>query len=137
MPLRNCELRLGSSDKVTQSYLKPVIATAMSELTELAARIFKARKGAGIPSAAEAARRLKMEAHAYRHYENGTRVPPTTRLPDMARVFKVSLEWLITGKGDPSSAEVTSLWEHMTAANRAAALRMLRALADDDGEKQA
>jgi transcriptional regulator with XRE-family HTH domain len=108
----------------------------MSEISDISDRIGQARRRAGIPSAAEAARRLQMEPHAYRHYESGTRTPPTARLPDIARLYKVSLEWLITGKGDQTSAEVTSLWEHMPAANRPAALRMLRSLSDDD-EKRA
>jgi transcriptional regulator with XRE-family HTH domain len=100
----------------------------------LEARIRQARVKAGFRSAAEAARRLSMDPHAYRHYEAGTRVPPTSRFPDIARLFRVSLEWLISGK-DPANGDtinVMRLWSRIEPENRDAALRMLEGLSGDE-----
>jgi len=129
---RNYKLLSTSRQKVTQRAHCPCIDSRMATEDDISERIRSARISAGFASAAEAARRLGMEAHAYRHYESGSRVPPTSRLPDIAKLFKVSLEWLITGKGNRETAEVIDLWDRMPQSNRKAALSMLRSLSDKE-----
>lgn len=107
----------------------------VSRMSDIAERIRRARLGAGFNQAEDAAKRLGMKGSAYRHYESGYRTPPTARLADIAHLFKVDLDWLLTGKGDASdeSAQVIDIWSHIPERNKAAALQMLRGLAQKDG----
>lgn len=93
-------------------------------------RLRSARLAAGFESAADAAQRLGLAAHTYRHYERGDRHPPLDVLPDIARLYKVQLEWLLTGKGDSNGAraEVVNIWDHILPADQPTALRMLKGL---------
>lgn len=118
----------GQPQKGTHSYLCAPTVAAMSEMHE---RIRRARIAAGFNTASEAADRLGMKHHAYRHYESGYRVPPTSRLEDIARAFKVDIQWLVAGKGDKKTdvVEMQELWDRIRAQDKPAALQMLRGLA--------
>jgi len=107
----------------------------MSEMHE---RIRRARIAAGFDTASEAADRLGMKHHAYRHYESGYRTPPTARLDDIARTFKVDIQWLVSGKGDKDSetVEMQALWKRIRARDKSAALLMLRGLAESPSDEE-
>jgi SOS-response transcriptional repressor LexA len=62
-------------------------------------RLRLARKNAGYKSAADASQAMGIESVSYNHHENGTR--GLSRVAERyARFFRVSLEWLLTGRGD-------------------------------------
>ena len=68
---------------------------------EMAARLRKAREEiAGIKTAAEAARRLRVDYPTYAGHENGQRGFKAVA-ERYAGAFKVDLKWLITGVGSP------------------------------------
>lgn len=70
-------------------------------------RLAKARKDAGYTGPAEAAAALDMSRFTYTQHENGTRGFKTDSAVRYARKFRVSLEWLQTGRGDPKGRETT------------------------------
>jgi SOS-response transcriptional repressor LexA len=62
-------------------------------------RLAEARAAAGYVYASDAARAMGVRVETYVHHENGTR--GLSRVAERyARFFRVSLEWLMTGKGD-------------------------------------
>ena len=62
-------------------------------------RLADARASAGYVSASDAARAMGVRVETYVHHENGTR--GLSRVAERyARFFRISLEWLLTGKGD-------------------------------------
>ena len=67
-------------------------------------RLVKAREAAGYASAADAARAMGVGLSTYYNHENGSRklsVPG----PRYARFFRVSLDWLLTGRGEMKTKE--------------------------------
>ena len=72
----------------------------------LGARIAALRRQAGL-SQAELAQRLKISASAMGMYEQGRRTPDLQILTAMARLFRVSLDYLITGRVFDSSGSNT------------------------------
>jgi SOS-response transcriptional repressor LexA len=91
----------------------------MEQLTkrhEMAGRLAEARRRAGYETVADAARSLGVKYPTYASHENGSagiRHPVAERY---ARKFKVSLEWLLTGRGSmlangvaPAEMEVSGL----------------------------
>ncbi len=66
-------------------------------------RLKRARIAAGYETAAEAARAMGLAKPGYTHHENGTRgfVASAERY---ARFFRVSLDWLLTGRGEMRGA---------------------------------
>lgn len=64
-------------------------------------RLRWARKRAGYRSAAEAARAMGMTPPTYQGHENGNRAFLTEAVK-YSEKFKVSLPWLLAGKGDPT-----------------------------------
>jgi len=115
-------------EKRTHSYVCGPSVPGMSNMSD---RIRSARISAGFDTATEAAERLGMKPHAYRHYESGYRIPPTSRLAEMARAFRVDMEWLVSGKGGPedTSAEIVDIWERISDQDKPAALQVLKSLA--------
>ena len=67
-------------------------------MENIADRLRKARKDAGFRSAAEAANALNVPYPTYAGHENGSRGVTTEALEVYARRFKVSADWLLTGK---------------------------------------
>lgn len=63
-------------------------------------RLVWARARAGYASAADAARALGIPEPTYQGHENGTR-GFTKSAPVYARKFRVPLNWLLTGEGQP------------------------------------
>lgn len=70
------------------------------DLTTPHGRLQWARKRAGFATAVDAARRLGVKEVTYQAHEDGRGT--IKNLPDYYKVFRVSLEWLMTGKGDPN-----------------------------------
>jgi hypothetical protein len=70
------------------------------DLTTPEGRLRWARIKAGFVTAADAARRCGVKEVTYSAHEAGRGTIPN--LADYYRVFKVSLEWLMTGRGDPN-----------------------------------
>lgn len=67
--------------------------------TDLGDRLTKARENAGFEDATAAAAALDVNRNSYIQHENGTRGFKRDRAELYARRFRVSLEWLLTGKG--------------------------------------
>ena len=75
-------------------------------MTANAERLREARKRAGFTSAVEAAASLGVAYPTYMHHENGTR-GFTRHAAHYARRFRVSLDWLLSGKGELPEIEAT------------------------------
>lgn len=70
-------------------------------------RLKKARLDAGYENARAAAEALGVNYTTYGQHENGTRSFPSGTAERYARKFKVSLEWLLTGRGSPLNGSLT------------------------------
>jgi transcriptional regulator with XRE-family HTH domain len=70
-----------------------------AEQLAMAARLRSVREGAGINSAAEAAKRLGMAYQTYAGHEIGKTGFKHSSAIRYARVFGVDLQWLLTGEG--------------------------------------
>lgn len=66
----------------------------------IAERLREARKAAGFKRAVDAATSLGVQYQTYAGHENGNRGFDSEAAAKYARRFKVSLDWLLTGKGD-------------------------------------
>jgi transcriptional regulator with XRE-family HTH domain len=95
-------------------------------------RIARERSGLSIEDAASA---LSVPYPTYAGHENGTggfRIPQAIKY---ARKFKVSLDWLLTGKGkgpgelDEALDEMLALWPNITDERREALLQNARIFA--------
>lgn len=64
-------------------------------------RLRKAREKAGFSTAKEAALAMGVPVSTYIGHENGHRGFPAARVPQYAKKFKVTEEWLLYGKGEP------------------------------------
>lgn len=71
----------------------------MSTDIEIGSRLKVARKAAGYDSAADAATALNMKYPTYAGHENGSR-GLQKNLARYAAFFRVSIDWLLTGRGD-------------------------------------
>lgn len=67
-------------------------------------RLKQARQRAGYETATAGALALGMKQPTYLGYENGDRKPGRKSAERIALGFRVSLDWLLTGKGPPSPA---------------------------------
>lgn len=67
-------------------------------------RLTKARLGAGFKSARQAAIFLGIPYTTYYGYEKETRGLDPNQADEISKRFKVSLEWLLTGRGQPNSS---------------------------------
>lgn len=68
---------------------------------EAARRLKQARKGAGFEKATEAAEKFGWSYGTYKKHENGSNGYSKDDATKYARAYKVSVDWLLTGKGDP------------------------------------
>lgn len=102
-------------------------------------RLRWARKRAGYDIAADAARRCNVREVTYNAHEADRGV--IKHLPLYARVFKVSLEWLMTGKGDPDAyvdeetARIIQFLPQLNATRRQQATDYIRFLLEDQARK--
>ena len=69
-------------------------------------RLKKARMAAGFKTARIAAESLGKNYNTYAAHENGARGVPIPHAEQYARKFKVSLEWLLTGRGEDKADSV-------------------------------
>lgn len=69
-------------------------------------RLSQARESAGYASAADAANALGLAYATYAAHENGSRGFTAQSAEKYARKFRVSLEWLLTGRGEMRSSGV-------------------------------
>ncbi|RCL01834.1 MAG: putative transcriptional regulator [Candidatus Tokpelaia sp. JSC189] len=67
---------------------------------KISSRLKFSRKNAGFSSVRDAAEALDVKYPTYAGHENGTRGMSRNALELYARRFKISLDWLLTGKGD-------------------------------------
>lgn len=72
-------------------------------------RLREARIAAGFPTAAAAARALGLPYQTYAGHENGKTGFKHEAAERYARKFRVSLEWLITGRGEMRMAKASGL----------------------------
>jgi DNA-binding XRE family transcriptional regulator len=63
-------------------------------------RLRQARTIAGFPTATAAAKRFHWSEPTYLSHENGSRGYPKLKAINYAKAFKVSLEWLLSGRGE-------------------------------------
>jgi SOS-response transcriptional repressor LexA len=73
------------------------MSVPMSEVSE---RLILARKRAGYETAVNAANALSVRPSTYHSHENGSIGLRSAVAEKYARKFKVSLDWLLTGRGD-------------------------------------
>lgn len=106
------------------------VALNLSGMETMADRIRSARIRAGYQTSAEAARRLGIKPATYRHYENDMRKPRPDRIPDIAKLFKVSAQWILTGRtvSEADETEIVDLYRRSNNQNRQAVLTLLRQL---------
>lgn len=71
----------------------------LSLMIEPHERLGEARRAAGYATATDAAQAMGVPAPGYIHHENGTR-GLGRQAERYARFFRVSLEWLLTGRGE-------------------------------------
>jgi repressor LexA len=74
---------------------------------EIAARLKAARKDAGFSSVGEAATTLGVPYPTYAAHENGSRAFDNEAAAFYARRYRVSIDWLLTGKGERTSRPTT------------------------------
>jgi hypothetical protein len=80
----------------------------MSDLSTPHGRLAYARAHlAGLRSAADAARRLRVAYPTYASHENGSRGFGPEEAFHYARTFKVDREWLVWGVGNPRGPSIT------------------------------
>lgn len=72
----------------------------------ISARLRQARIRAGYTYAAEAARAMGVNTQTYSAHENGNRGMDTESAARYVSFFKVSLEWLLTGKPEPGQPTI-------------------------------
>lgn len=77
----------------------------------IAERLVEAREKAGFQTTREAAASLGMPYPTYAAHENGTTGFKLDQQIHYARKYKVSLDWLLTGKGRGPSPENNQAWE--------------------------
>jgi hypothetical protein len=83
-------------------------------------RLEKARKAAGFPTPDDAVQSLGMKYPTYIAHENGTGGFRVQSAVIYARKFKVSLDWLLTGKGkgpgevDEALDDLLASWAKLT-----------------------
>lgn len=80
-------------------------------MKEMHHRLAEAREAAGFTTVGEAANSLGIPYPTYAAHENGTTGFKFEAAVKYARKFKVSLDWLITGKGRGPSSENNLAWE--------------------------
>ena len=77
-------------------------------MKDIGYRLAEARKNCGMTQA-EAAEKLYITAASISSWERGNSIPDTEKIPEIAELYDVSLEWLLTGKLPPAEIiEVTS-----------------------------
>lgn len=67
-------------------------------MTDFSERLKKAREGAGFDSVGDAAESLGIKYPTYAAHENGSRKPDIDQAKRYAQRFRVTVQWLLTGK---------------------------------------
>lgn len=80
-------------------------------MKEINKRLIEARIRAGFETATLAAEAMGMPYQTYATHENGSGGVPVKPAIKYAKKFKVSLDWLLTGKGRGPSPENQRAWE--------------------------
>lgn len=83
-------------------------------MEDMASRLMQAREEAGFASAADAARALGVPYPTYAGHENGSSGFRAKTAEIYARKYRVSLNWLLTGKGGKRAEEVVPLDRDIT-----------------------
>ena len=83
----------------------------------LGARIAALRRAAGW-NQAELAEKLRISPSAVGMYEQGRREPSAQMLVELARVFEVSVDYLLTGEGCDSPELMEMIYGRITSADR-------------------
>ena len=89
-----------------------------ADMKEAHRRLAQARILAGYESATEAAEAMGARPPTYMGHENGSR-GFKAEAERYARFFKVSLEWLLTGRGEPRRESLDARVQALPAAERA------------------
>lgn len=85
-----------------------ILLCIMHFMREMHERLAWARETAGFETATEGASALDVPGPTYLGHENGSRGFKRDSAVNYARRFKVSLEWLLTGKGEPRKGKATA-----------------------------
>ena len=78
-------------------------------MSEIKDRLREARLHNDIRNASEAARRFGWVVSSYLGYENGDREPGKDAARRIAAAYRVSLDWLLTGRGDMTAGNTGSI----------------------------
>ncbi|MEM9584810.1 MAG: helix-turn-helix transcriptional regulator [Pseudomonadota bacterium] len=101
-------------------------------------RLKAARKAAGYSSAQSACDAFGWKYPTYIGHENGLR-GFKGEAQNYAQVFRVSLEWLLTGRGTMrpagETAEIIDIWSRIPESDRGSARRMLESLVEKESPK--
>src|SRR5215510_5928309 len=74
-------------------------------MNNIARRIKQARR-VRYDTATKAAEKIGLNPNTYRSIEKGTRAPSRDMIVAIAKAYSVSIEWLLTGQGDPDNAAI-------------------------------
>lgn len=77
-------------------------------MKEIADRLREIRQDAGYKTATDAARAFGWNENTYRSNENGQRPPSRQAAVKYARAFRVSVDWLLTGRGPKHSGGLST-----------------------------
>lgn len=73
----------------------------MDTSAQVGARVLQAREAGGFTVAARFAEKIGVRPHTLWRYEVGHIMPGPEKLLKIAALCGVSIEWLLTGQGDP------------------------------------
>jgi phage repressor protein C with HTH and peptisase S24 domain len=112
-------------------------------MADMGDRLREARIAAGFRSARSAALKFGWNPSTYAAHENGQNGYDPGTAERYARAFKVRSAWLLTADGPreraprrPASEDpegILTIWESMAPAERQRALRVLKALREEEG----
>jgi hypothetical protein len=109
----------------------------MTDLTTPHGRLAYARGTlAGLRSAADAARKLRMAYPTYAAHENGTRAFGPEEAYIYARTFKVDREWLVWGVGNPRGPSIMDKILQLDPERRKAAESHIEWLAEQQSKER-
>lgn len=110
------------------------LTSCMMDKEAVGRRLRQARKATGLTREAVRQRIGFDTVGAIQHHENGRSLPDAPTLAFYARTYKVSVDWILTGKGrgpgdvKDETAEAIRLLDDMPEPERQRALNILRQL---------
>lgn len=97
-------------------------------------RLRKARKEAGFSTVKEAAERFDLNENTLASNENGNKPYGRKAAERYSEAFKVSLDWLLTGKGPQKTVpkKIIDIWQKIPVEDQDTAIKILGSLANGE-----